>query len=277
MEKQCFIVVDLLSSYMEKLTNDTTNRMIEEHLAECESCQEAYEQLLIKREQASQQEERTSRKFQKKLTRYRYQLIGMFGGIVLTIVVIIGSLVCASFYWKTTSYTDSYTEAIEEYRQFKDYYGISKLSLFPAAKQVGMENAVVEKYIYHCQGNKSFQTCQIYLECKYSEEKYKEEKERVMEISNGETDKSTCYDESNFSYPAVYAMYNSETCYEYVLFLEEEQKMIYIYLQGLVDRRELLFLENYLPLNYGQNGSLNEEETEYSIYPTADSFLEEEW
>ena len=38
-KRNCKIVQDLLPNYIEKLTNDETNKYIEEHLKECSECQ----------------------------------------------------------------------------------------------------------------------------------------------------------------------------------------------------------------------------------------------
>ena len=44
-ELTCGIVEDLLPNYIEKLTGDDTNNAIEAHLAICEDCQKAYQQM----------------------------------------------------------------------------------------------------------------------------------------------------------------------------------------------------------------------------------------
>ena len=37
-KKDCKIVQDLLPNYIEKLTNEETNKYVEDHLKECEKC-----------------------------------------------------------------------------------------------------------------------------------------------------------------------------------------------------------------------------------------------
>lgn len=44
-EKDCKIVQDLLPNYIEKLTNEETNKYIEEHLKECKDCKKVYENM----------------------------------------------------------------------------------------------------------------------------------------------------------------------------------------------------------------------------------------
>lgn len=265
-KEKCSVVEDLFGSYGEGLTNETTSHMIEEHLKECKNCQKKYEMYLLQKEEENLQEKQEGEKLKRKLSRYRYQLIGMVLGIVVTLVVMAGGVAFSVFYLKKVNNTNSSTENVEDYGEFQDYAGISELDLFPSKKEMDMENISLEKYVYECYGSKLFQNCQIYLECKYSEEDYLAEKERLKNVKNEEMGKTVQSSEEDFAYPGVYAMLNSESCYEYVLFLEEEQKIIYVYLQGLVDRRELKFSEKYLPLEYGQNGGSFENEKEYSIY-----------
>lgn len=70
---------------------------------------------------------------------------------------------------------------------------------------------------------------------------FEEEKNRLLNIKDRETGKTAVYTEEDFFDPGVYAMNNHEGCYEYVLFFEKELKMVYVYLQGCVDRRDLFF------------------------------------
>lgn len=273
--RTCAIVEDLLPSYIEELTNDTTKEMIEEHIKECKACRTYKEHLLFEKEELLLQEQKKSEKFKKRLSRYRYQLIGLFLGMVLTVAAVFGSIVFAGFYYSRQMKVESHTENVQDYREFDGYSGLSKLYLFPKATIKDARGVEIKKYIYDCNGTTMFPACQIFLECEYSKEKYEEEKKRIMEILDRDTGLLAKYSEEEFPYPAVYTMNGYETCYEYVLFLEEEQKMIYVYLQGAIDRRELLFLEEYLPLEYGQSGN-DFEIIGYSIYPETDPYLEEE-
>lgn len=274
-DRMCAMVEDLLPSYLEGLTNDTTNQMIEEHINGCEKCRKYKENLLVSYKQLEREEVDKTKGFQKVLSRYRYQLLGLFLGMALTVAAVVGSVLSAGFYFKAQNNRKSHTEDVEEYREFEEYNGLSKLYLFPKAAIKKDEDVTIQKYLYDCYGNKIFQTCQIYLECVYSKEDYEAEKKRLMEVSDRDTELSARYTTEDFPYPAVYAMKGSDSGYEYVLFVEEEQKMIYVFLQGGVDRRDLQFSEEYLPLDYGQNG-FHDEEDEYNIYPVVDPFIEEE-
>ena len=267
--RMCGVVEDLLPSYLEELTNDTSKEMVEAHLLQCEECRKYKENLEQSKEQELLREESITKRFRRKLSRYRYQLFGAFLGMILAVVAIVGSIFLAFVYIKQSWNVDSHTERVEDYGEFDEYVGPSKLYVFPDTEIRKDEEVVIQKYIYDCGGNAMYPTCQIFLECQYSEEAYRKEQERLMEVRGEETQLSIKYTTEDFEKPAVYAMRNCGSSNEYVLFLEKEKKMIYVYLQGCVDRRDLLFAEEYLPLGYGQNG-LGNEEGQYSIYPRED-------
>ncbi len=265
-QKKCMIVRDLLDSYAEELTGDKTTEFIQQHLKECTKCRDAYQELLEEQEEQRAKESGLDKRFLFKLKRYRYQLMGAFLGVVLTILFIVGALFVSIMVGKEKNNTDVYTNQIDAYGEFKDYYGLSELALFPKKDGMGA-NVEILSYVYDCSGAKLYQECQIYLECRYDGEGFEKEKSRLQQIENSETGLSVVIDATGYEYPAIYAMKNEESCNEYALLLEEEKKIIYIYLQGSVDRRDLYFDEIYLPYDYGQDGLHFEDVEEYSIYP----------
>ena len=58
MENKCKIVVDLLPTYIEKMTSNETNKFIEEHLRNCKNCNQIYLNMIeeIKKEDISNDE-----------------------------------------------------------------------------------------------------------------------------------------------------------------------------------------------------------------------------
>ncbi len=271
-QRECEIVRDLLSLYIEELTNDTTKAVIEGHMQECKGCQEIYQEKLLDYAEQKERESGRERKFWRRLKRYRYQLLGSLLGVLFTICLLVGGIGFAIKSSQSRNYVDVHTENIQDYGNFEDYTGMSLLALFPSGGQIEQTDAEILRYVYECEGIKLYPTCQIYLECQYTEQEYKREVERIKQTRNSETNMQVKYSEEAYPYPAVYAMKNKESCNEYVLFLEQERKIVYIYLQGVVDRRELLFEEKYLPFDYEQNGMSSEEVEIYSIYP-----IREEW
>ena len=266
-QKECMIVRDLLDSYMEDLTGDNTKVFIEKHLKECSKCKDIFHDLLEEQEEQKAIKSGIDKRLFYKLKRYRYQLLGVFLGFILTIVLIFGLVFYVIFANKARNNTEVFTNHIEDYGVLEEYYGYSGLKLFPD-KNLMEDSGEILEYVYDCSGTKLHQTCQIYLECEYTVEEFDREKARLQQIKDVETDLSVIYSSDDYEYPAIYAMKNVELCNEYALLLEEEKKIIYIYLQGIVDRRDLHFEENYLPLDYGQDGMIFEEVEGYSIYPS---------
>lgn len=263
-DRECMIVRDLLPSYIEKLITNTSVSFIEEHLQECKGCDRRYRELLLQYEEESISHEKAEKRFFCSLRRYRYQMLGGIIGMLLPFVMVggwLGFKILQNHYLPTPM---KYTADIADYGEFKDYKGLSELALFPDKKE--LDETVIQSYVYECDNNSLYQECQIYLECQYMEEAYVAEKERLEKIVGQDTGLQVVLSEKDFAYPAVYAMINSKNCNEYALFLEGEHRIVYVYLQGMVDRRELYFDEKYLPLEYGQHGMEFEDVEPYSIY-----------
>ena len=266
-EKECMIIRDLLPSYVEQLTGEGTAGVIDAHLKECKKCQGIYQELVFQYAEENRRQGKVDKKFLGKLRRYRYQLIGGLIGIMIPVLVVViwfGSLILKNRF--TTPSVES-TQNVEEYRKFENYYGLSPLDLFPTDEQVAENGGEIVEYVYECNDNKMYQNCQIYMECQYTEEGFEKEASRLKTMRHEDSGQTVCTSEELFAYPGVYAMLSFDSCNEYALLLEEESKIIYIYLQGMVDRRDLYFDEKYLPLDYGQNGFEMQEIGEFNMYP----------
>ena len=269
-ERECMIVRDLLPSYIEQLLNGTSVSFIETHLQECKGCEKRYRELLLQYEEENSNQGKAEKRFFRRLRRYRYQMLGGLIGMLLPFVAVAGWFGFKILQNRFLPTPVECTEDVADYGEFKGYKGPSKLALFPEEKE--LDETVIQSYVYECDKNSLYQECQIYLECQYTEAAYGAEKERLQEIVGQDTGLEVVYSEKDFAYPAVYAMLNSESCNEYALFLEDEYRIIYVYLQGMVDRRELYFEEKYLPLEYGQHGMEFEDVEAYSIYQDKNDF-----
>ena len=84
MEKlSCEIVRDLLESYQEELVTDNTNKMITQHLKECEECRKIERKMQMQMELQKKQLENRDKTFRRKLVSYRYESLGFFTGVVI--------------------------------------------------------------------------------------------------------------------------------------------------------------------------------------------------
>ena len=261
----CNIVADLMALSLDGLTSEESEQLIQEHIQTCKKCQRYKENLVLERQEKEKNEQENDKKIFRALKRWRYELIGL----VLGIFFVVAFIVIILFQPFSGNKDEEVYPVKEHYEQTtdygkQDYKGIAGLALFPDNEDITEQ---IAEFYYDCKGNKLYQEYQIYLECTYEKESYKVEKQRLLQITDKNTERKVEYSEEEASIPCVYAMLYDEG-YEYALLSEEEGKIIYIYLQG-IDRRELVFEEKYLPKDYGQKGHYMETEREpFRIYMT---------
>ena len=261
----CNIVADLMALSLDGLTSEESEQLIQEHIQTCKKCQRYKENLVLERQEKEKNEQENDKKIFRALKRWRYELIGL----VLGIFFVVAFIVIILFQPFSGNKDEEVYPVKEHYEQTtdygkQDYKGIAGLALFPDDEDVIGQ---IAEFYYDCKGNKLYQEYQIYLECTYEKESYKVEKQRLLQITDKNTERKVEYSEEEASILCVYAMLYDEG-YEYALLSEEEGKIIYIYLQG-IDRRELVFEEKYLPKDYGQKGHYMETEREpFRIYMT---------
>ena len=78
-KRDCKIVQDLLPNYIENLTNEETNRFIEEHLKYCPECQKVLEnmqkEIKVSTTKRDDREVKYIKKYNKKLKILKYALL----------------------------------------------------------------------------------------------------------------------------------------------------------------------------------------------------------
>ena len=261
----CNIVADLMELSLDGLTSEESEQLIQEHIQSCRRCKRYREVLTKRRQERERNEQENDKKIFRALKRWRYELIGLFIGIIAVVAFIV-IILFRPFSGNKDEEVYPVKEHYEQTSDYgkQDYQGIAGLALFPDSEDIAGQ---IAEFYYHCKGNKLYQEYQIYLECTYEKEAYEAEKQRLLQITDKNTERKVGYSEEETSLPCVYSMLYDEG-YEYALLSEEEYKIIYIYLQG-IDRRELVFEEKYLPKDYGQMGHFMETEREpFRIYMT---------
>ncbi len=260
----CCVFKDLIPSYVENLTAEETKRQMDAHLVECTKCQERIAEYREELEVERIDSINLSLKMKKAFLRKKYQLLGIVSGFALVVCILIGwNFISVKINDGVNNIAYDTTSTLD-YGNMKHYYGLSKLKLFPTREMIQNEGEILE---YKCKlnGPKVYQDCVVFLKCKYQDGAYENEVNRLKEVK-GDNFVKSAYTTTEYPYPAVYAMKNVEGCNEYALLLEEENSIVYVYLQGFHDRRTLIFSEDYLPNDYGQDGFPYEEVNEYSIY-----------
>ena len=269
----CSLVKDLLALSMEGLTGEESERFLQMHLKECKKCQSFFKELVIENEEQKELECKKESAVLRSLKKWHYELLGLIIGIFTVLAFIVLVMGYAFFGNRDVEEVYSVKEHYEQVTDYgkQEYRGISELALFPESDEI---SGNLDVFYYDCKGNELYQSYQIYLECTYEEQAYVAEKERLLNIEDKKTGRKVVYSEEENKLPCVYAMLYDEG-YEYALLSDEECKIRYIYLQG-VDRREINFLQKYLPIDYGQGGYYFETEREaYRIYQTDEERMKE--
>lgn len=158
--KDCKIVQDLLPNYIENLTNEETNLFIEEHLKECNNCNQILEnmkkEVLKTDKEINKKEVNYIKKFSKKLKTLKIIIL-----IILTICIsIIGikAIILLSlsqkaensqsydnFYIKLNSYQGDYFITTEIYNKGEDY--------LRTWTRFSTDTQEIQKLIYYKKGN----------------------------------------------------------------------------------------------------------------------------
>lgn len=262
---ECSVVQDLLTLSVDGLISEKSELLINSHLNNCLTCQKHLETITQERNQKENRENENENRLKRALKKWRYEMIGLISGIAFIFVVIVISVLRIFFH--SGNIEDENYSIIEHYEHVQDYgkqdyRGIAKLSLFPEANCI---NGTIKDFFYDCKGQRLYQHYQIYLECSYDSITYEAEKERLLNVTDEQTEKKVSYSEDETAFPCIYAMLYDEG-YEYALLSEQEHKIIYIYLQG-IDRRDLYFSPDYLPKDYGQAGyNFETERDPFRIY-----------
>ncbi len=238
----CSIATTLYPSYLEGLTSPASTELVETHLKECPHCQKL---LAPGARPASSYLAEASylRRYQRL---FCATVLGVFLGVLLFALLTINMVCGTNYLWKRIARQQNvHTDSPAKYRQWEDYTGISGFTIFPEDLS-GCKS--VNEYNYQCDSSSILTALQLYLDCSYTPAAYEAEKHRLLAAAQPDLDQSL------FAFPACYTMLFSDTACEYAIFLEKEQRILYISLENIA-RDEIIFDESYLPLDYGSFGA----------------------
>lgn len=158
-KRDCKIVQDLLPNYIEKLTDEETNKYIEEHLKECPECKKVLEnmqkELDVKNHKRDEREVKYIKKFSNKMKTLKFillVLIIIYIAVVGRRTIIMTSLsekvnesrISNNYYAKLYSYQGDSLTITESYNQGEDY--LTKMTKFVNGNQI-------QKLTYYKKGN----------------------------------------------------------------------------------------------------------------------------
>ena len=170
--------------------------------------------------------------------------------VIVAIILVLGGGIYTGYHMIFGSPAVKTTN-IEEYEKRNDQRIRSNLMIFP---QYIAETATDVKYYYYYQDMIMDPMCQIYLQCKYSEEDYNKELERLQEIRERyqKKDENGGYTSSNFNGDVYIHEYDKTNYTEYAIADSETHEIVYIYLQ-FINEKKVKFDKKYLPLDYTRN------------------------
>ena len=152
------------------------------------------------------------------------------------------------------------TDNIENYYDFASHNenGIkSDLCIFPKTLPKTTSNS---KYFYSFSDTFLDTTFQIYLDCKYSDDEFESEINRLKSIKY--EDGNTIFDTKNFNFDAYVARVGYDCTSEYALINKANNRIVYIYLQ-FAKIGDIHFDSNLLPNGYQSYGECNDSFTAY--------------
>lgn len=277
----CSITAALYPFYLEHLTSPASNEFLEAHIGECPHCRKS---LRIPRNAsgcptiaampptaanasaihpaADTAANLSEASYLRKCRRaFLATVSGVFLGVLLFALLLANMIYGAGHMFKTAANQKTVrTTSTASYRKWDSYQGISDFSIFPKDLS-GCKT--VNDYYYQCNSGPFFTELQLYLDCSYTPENYGMEKARLRATAQADGGQPL------FAQPACYTMLFYDSACEYAVFLEEEQRILYISLQNAA-RDEVVFDEKYLPLDYGNFGSPPENQAKpYCIYEDA--------
>lgn len=142
-KKDCKIIQDLLPNYIEKLTNEETNKYIEEHLNECTECKNIFENMQKDLKLNSSKRDNREVKYIKKFNRKLKLLRNILLIVVILFIIVVGRKTMilmglsnkannminqTNYYTKTETYSNGQMSILESFN--KNGVTLGKMSIF---------------------------------------------------------------------------------------------------------------------------------------------------
>lgn len=250
MKMECDVIRDLLPLYVEKLTSGTSNKLIEEHLEQCEECSEVYEKMRAPKpsvrygKEAAESFQNYVKKEKKKLA-LKSALITAAFSVAVAVVIWIAAF--AFFVWnlkgimKSPKMEDTDVSHYSWYmgenakKEYRDKMNMDE-SIFP--EEITGDMKVSDyKMVYYNPWDPQFLS---YLVVDYDEASYQEEVARLAEYDSEEY--RGLYGAEGFQEGYTLLAMETDDSYGMVYALSEQDcQIIYV---------ELIFCNYFYDLDY---------------------------
>lgn len=198
-------------------------------------------------------------------------MVGIIAGVIAGSLSILAAgivfLLLVFFGGPPDTITDEsrYEEALSKYDNLRTGFIV-----FPEAISDQVQNV---EFYFQYQDVWNTPTCQVYLQCTYNDEEYREELERLDSTKKGygSDEKKLLYEETGrFEYPVYLAIDGIWHAYEYAL-LTGDNQITYVYL-SFVHEDKVRMNHSYLPSGYEE---MFEESDVYEITDKHNIYLRE--
>lgn len=177
--------------------------------------------------------------------------IGIIAGSIVSVITLFALMIIWAllFLFGGPPYI---TREIDEYEMVMHKYDNIQCG-FAVFPEVIAEDTEVKEFYFSYQDTWDDPTCEVFLQCIYTEEDYKREMARLENTERvyGEDVKKLQKDNTGrYNFPVYIAIENHNYGYEYAL-LSGKNEITYIY-TAFKERRNIHFEEKYLPSDYGE-------------------------
>lgn len=253
MKQNCYIVRDLMSSYIEGLTSEETTKEVAEHLAECSECAQTLERMTaeVKVVEEGEQEKASNVGKVSYLKKCKRALIIAMSVIGVLCTLIVGTVVLGLsvlMHETTETYTDpaQYASILGENGKYKNNL-MGKNNIFPDKLPQG---TTVEEFSYTYL-NRWDDYYVGYLVCTLDPDSFRTERRRLASLPSKKV-----YDEYGavgFNYELC-AVYSNEYGIIYALADKADNRLIYVSMEFCnficdIDYRSIID-SKYLPIGF---------------------------
>ena len=179
-KRDCKIIQDLLPNYIEKLTNEETNYFVDEHLKECNECQQVLENMEKDLKANSSKRDDREVKYMKKFSSKMKLLKFIILALIIIYIIIVGrrTFIMTSlsekskehqlynnYYAKLYSYQGNALTITESYNKGEDY--LTTMTRF-------VNNNQIQKIIFYKKGNEQITLTEV------DGKKYKQNSKEIL-------------------------------------------------------------------------------------------------
>lgn len=228
MKTECGMIKDLLPLYIEKLTSEASNKVVEEHFEECEQCRIFFEKMSLPNPKI-QYNRKPAESFRNYVKNEQIKLVFKVALITAIVSIIIFVGICIWLFGlppKKITGIENYYETMQKYAGDKKTYQIRSGFLCFPDDLPGSTDPVQSQFFFSNQDSLLGSSTIVYLECVYDDKDFAAEIDRLEHAERMRPVRRD--DGSRFAYPAYYAIYDDYAGKDEYALITGENRIAYI-------------------------------------------------